>query len=99
MNEPEFQLSAGERAAIRYTFCAASAFISAWYLSASIVRSLVFALFVLAACFLNFERQWALRVGFAVAVLALAVSLGLPRPAQWAAFAKSTTIAIASAAR
>jgi hypothetical protein len=78
-----------ERLSLMSTWNAISVFISLWYLTGAFVKSAVIAFFVLGSCLLGFGRRWLLRAGFLVAILAVAVLLGVPHPTQWLDIARS----------
>ena len=59
-------------------------FVSACYLTGSLFKSAVIAIFVLVSCLLGYCVRWLLRGGVVVSILALAVMLGaIPHPDQW----------------
>jgi hypothetical protein len=59
-------------------------FVSGWYLTGSLIKSAVIAIFVLVSCLLGYGVRWLLRGGFAVSIFAIAVAVGaIPRPDQW----------------
>jgi hypothetical protein len=58
--------------------------VSVLYLTGVLIKSAVIAAFVLISSLLGFGQRWLARGGFAIAVLAIAVSLGaIPHPSQW----------------
>jgi hypothetical protein len=58
-------------------------FVSVYYLSGSFTKSLVVSTFVLGSCLVGFGRRWVMRGGFAIAVFAIAVAMGMPHPERW----------------
>jgi hypothetical protein len=59
-------------------------FVSGWYLTGSLIKSAVVAIFVLISCLLGYGVRWLLRGGFAVTIFAIAVLVGaIPHPDQW----------------
>jgi hypothetical protein len=54
------------------------------YLTGSYWKAILIGTFVLGSCVLGFGRSWLLRGSFAIAIVAVAVTLGAPSPDQWA---------------
>ena len=53
------------------------------YLADSYWKAILIGTFASGSCVLGFGRSWVLRLSFAIAIVALAVALGVPRPDQW----------------
>jgi hypothetical protein len=70
---------------------------SVYYLSGSFTKSLLIATFVLGSCLVGFGRRWVMRGGFALAVFAIAVALGMPHPERWIELVHSAPDAIEAA--
>ena len=87
--EHETQLSPGERNVLLYLWCAGAVVVALPVLSVSVTKSVLIGGFVLGSCILNFGRQWLLRGGLVVALVAIAVSLGLPLPNEWPGLVRS----------
>jgi hypothetical protein len=59
-------------------------FVSVFFLTGSIFKAALIAVFVLVSCLLGFGQRWLLRGGFVVSVLAIGVLVGaIPHPDQW----------------
>lgn len=54
-----------------------------YYLSGSIVKAGLIAVFVYFSSLLGYGLRWLMPGGFAVTILACAVVLGFPHPEQW----------------
>ncbi len=58
-------------------------FISVCYLTGGFIKSVLVAAFVLGSCLLGLGRRWLFQGAFAIAILAIAVALGIPHPERW----------------
>jgi len=74
-----------------------AAFVSVLYLDGGWAKAIIIGLFIVISCLLGFGRRWLFRVTLALSILAIAVALGFPAPAQWLALAKKTPAALSSA--
>src|SRR5256885_17248422 len=54
------------------------------YLTGSFWKAAVIGVFVLVSCVLGLGQRWLLRGSFAIAIVAIAIALGVPSPDQWA---------------
>ena len=72
-------------------------FVSIYYLVGSFTKSLLISTFVFGSCLVGFGRRWILRGGFAIAVFAIAVALGMPHPDRWIELVHSAPNAIEAA--
>jgi len=69
---------------------------SLFYLDGGLVKSAIIALFVGISCQLHLGRRWLLRGGLLLALVAIAVSLGFPPPAQWPELGRTAQTAVQS---
>ena len=69
-----------ERSPWMSVWSAAIVFVSVYYLVGSFKKSL---LILFGSCLVGVGRRWILRGGFALAVFAIAVALGMPHPERW----------------
>src|ERR1700738_2171376 len=83
-------MSAEERLALIQVWNRLVVFVALLYLRGGFFKAALIAGFVLISGLLGFGRRWLHRIGFATAVLALAVVLGFPHPDQWADLARAT---------
>jgi hypothetical protein len=74
-------------------FCVTAAI---WYLSGSLLKAVAVGIFLLVSGLLNYGSRWLSRVGFAIAIVALAVLLGAPGPDQWRDLVQGMPQAIAN---
>jgi len=56
------------------------------YLADSYWKAILIGTFASVSCALGFGRSWVLRLSFAIAIVAVAVALGVPRPDQWSQY-------------
>ena len=56
------------------------------YLAGSYWKAILIGTFASVSCVLGFGRSWVLRLSFAIAIVAVAVALGVPRPDQWSQY-------------
>src|SRR6266566_8899193 len=57
--------------------------IALYFLTLDLWKALLIAAFVAGSAMLGYGARWVLMGSFAIAVLAIAVALGLPMPDQW----------------
>jgi hypothetical protein len=72
-------------------------FVSVHYLVGSFTKSLLISVFVFGSCLVGVGRRWILRGGFALAIFAIAVALGMPHPERWIELVHSAPDAIEAA--
>lgn len=72
-----------ERFAVTCAWNAACVALSLYYLSGSVVKAGLIAVFVYFSSLLGYGLRWVIRGGFVVTILACAVVLGFPHPEQW----------------
>jgi len=72
-----------------YLWNGAAVFLSLFYLTGTVAKSLVIAAVVLVSSFIGFGSRRLVQVGFAITVLAVLVSYGFPHPNGWLTLAKS----------
>lgn len=82
-------MNAQERFAVTCAWNAACVAASLYFLSGSIVKSGIIAVFVYFSSLLGYGLRWLIPGGFAVTILACAVVLGFPHPEQWPGLFKS----------
>jgi hypothetical protein len=85
-----------ERFAVTCAWNAACVAVSLYYLSGSIVKAGLIAVFVYFSSLLGYGLRWLMPGGFAVTILACAVVLGFPHPEQWPGLLKSAVEAFNS---
>lgn len=56
------------------------------YLADSYWKAILIGTFASESCVLGLGRSWVLRLSFAIAIVAVAVVLGVPRPDQWSQY-------------
>lgn len=76
-------MNSQERFAVVCGWNAVCVFGALYYLTGSIIKAGIIAVFVYFSCLLNYGLRWILPGGFAVTILAIAVALGFPAPEQW----------------
>jgi hypothetical protein len=64
-------------------------FVCIWYVLGSVMKAIFIGAFVLGSCLLGFGRRWLLRGGFALALFAIGIALGLPHPQEWSTLVQS----------
>ncbi len=64
-------------------------FISLMSLGGGFLHSCLIAAYVLVSSLFGYGRRWLMRTGFALSVVAIAVSFGAPHPTQWPNLAMS----------
>jgi hypothetical protein len=64
------------------------------YLAESYWKAILIGTFASGSCLLGFGRSWVLRLSFAIAIVAVAVALGVPRPDQWSPYLRDAREAI-----
>jgi hypothetical protein len=73
-----------ERQAAMSLWAGFVSFCALLYLTGSFGKATAIGIFVLVSCLLGFGERWLLRGSLAVAIVAIAIALGAPRPDQWA---------------
>jgi hypothetical protein len=74
---------------VAYLWNAIVAFAALASLGAGFVKAGVIAVFVFVSCIVGIGSRRLLQAGLAVAIVAIAVSLGFPGPQEWAGIFKS----------
>ena len=77
-------MTSGERTALLFIWTAVVLFSALLFLGSGFFQELLIAAFVLVSCVLGLSRRRLLQASFAVALVAIAVSLGYPHPHDWA---------------
>jgi hypothetical protein len=85
------------RLTITCAWNAAVVFFALLYLTGDFSKSGIIAAFVLGSSLLGLGRLWLFRGGFAVALVAIAIALGLPHPEHWPTLVKSSPDALRNA--
>ena len=76
-------LTQDERADILSLWAGLVSVVALYFLTGSFWKAALIGAFVSGSAALGFGRRWVLKGSFAIAVLAIAVALGLPPPDQW----------------
>jgi hypothetical protein len=77
---------------VAYLWNAIVVFAALASLGAGFVKAGVIATFVLISCMVGIGQRRLLQAGLAVAIIAIAVSLGFPGPNEWADIFKSVVV-------
>jgi hypothetical protein len=64
------------------------------YLAESYWKAILIGTFASGSCLFGFGRSWVLRLSFAIAIVAIAVALGVPRPDQWSPYLRDARQAL-----
>jgi O-antigen ligase len=72
-----------ERRVALSVWAAVVSFVALLYLTGSFWKAATIGVFVLVSCVLGFGQRWLLRGSFAIAIVAIAIALGVPSPDQW----------------
>jgi hypothetical protein len=76
-------LTAEGRAELLPAWAGLVSVIAIYFLTASVWKALLIGAFVTGSAMLGYGTRWILMGSFAIAVVAIAVALGFPRPDQW----------------
>jgi hypothetical protein len=77
---------------VAYLWNAIVVFVALASLGAGFVKAGVIAAFVLISCMVGIGQRRLLQAGLAVAIVAIAVSLGFPSPNEWVGIFKSVVV-------
>jgi hypothetical protein len=83
-----------KRALLLPLWAALVSVVAIYFLTENYWKALLIATFVAGSAMLQYGPRWVLMGSFAIAVLAIAVALGLPRPDQWLQLAHEAQEAI-----
>lgn len=75
-----------DRVIVAYAWNAIVIFGALMFLGAGFVKSAVIAAFVFMSCVIGIGGRRLLQVGLAIAIVAIAVSLGVPGPGEWGGY-------------